>query len=56
MYIYLNKRNSTLEEEKGFHNWLNSNTFSYLVEIIELRKGVIIWLNRKGGGLIKHST
>ena len=39
----------------GFHKWLKFQPFFWLVEIIELRKGVIIWLHRKGGGLERQS-
>ena len=37
----------------GFHNWLKIQTF-FLAEIIELRKGVIILLHIKEGGLERH--
>ena len=40
---------------KGLTIGKKSNSFPWLVEIIELRKGVIIWLNRKGVGLERHS-
>ena len=40
------------------HNWLKFQPFSWLVEIIELRKGEINWLRRKGGGFesTQHNT
>ena len=47
------KRDYTLEKEYGYKGstigW-KSNPFSWLVEINEFRKGVIIWLHSKGGG------
>ena len=52
------KRNITLKQEKGYKGFTigsNSNPFPQLVEIIELRKGVIVWLHR-GVGLERHST
>ena len=40
---------------KGFHNCLKLQHVSWLVEIIELTKGVIIWLHKKGGEIERHS-
>ena len=41
---------------KVFTIGLNSNPFLWLVEIIKLRKGVIIWLHRKGRLAAPFST
>ena len=41
---------------EGFHNWLKFQLIFLICGDHLLRKGVIIWLNRKGGGLERHWT
>ena len=44
------KRNSRIELEQGYMDSTvgqNYNPISWLVKIVELEKGVIIWLHRK---------
>ena len=57
-HLTTNKINSRIELKQGYTDstvGYNYNPVAWLMEINGLERGLIIWLQRKGGGLERHA-